>query len=417
MAAKAPSTKIRDYVAKYSNKSSGAGYRGAIESFLRSAFDLDKKDSNGNKHDYESLLVQYLTDKKRDHSNDVKKFSEKLIRESRSKQSARQILTYAVKFLRVQGVIVLPEFVQDIKRECKGGAATIDESLTNEMICRILHGADVRNRAIFLVAASSGLRIGELLSLSMNDINFDSTPVRVTVRADKAKNKHARFSFITTEAYDAVKAWLKHRDSYLLESAKHNQNLMKSGHKTAPVKTDSDLLFPVSDSSVNAAWESCLIKAGLHEKNKVKAFKFHSLRKFFYSRLAMALPEKLVQALVGHNGYLDGSYLRITPEYAGAEYQKVQDVLTCCVPETVKAKITTLEKETANLQKNDATQYESIEYLRSINKSMEKRMVEMQERLTAMERAISRGSQVLQGDPVTAEAIKKMIAEQLAKQK
>lgn len=384
MAAKATSTKIRDYVSKYSNASSGAGYKGAIESFLRSVYELDKKDSSGNRHDYEALLVQYLGDKKRNHSQDVKTFSEKLIRESKSKQSARQILTYAVKFLRVQGIVVLPEFVQDIKRECKGGAATIDETLTNELICKILRGADVRNRAIFLVAASSGLRIGELLSLTMDDISFDSHPVMVKVSADRAKNKHARFSFITYEAADAVKAWMKHRDAYLLESAKHNQNLMKAGHKTAPVKTDSNLLFPVSDSSVNAAWESCLIKAGLHAKNKEKVFKFHSLRKFFYSRLAMALPEKLVQSLVGHNGYLDNSYLRVTPEYAGAEYLKVQDVLTCCVPESIKATIKTLERETEQLARQDATQYESIEYLRETNAKLQEQILDMGKRMDNM---------------------------------
>lgn len=392
MATKVGSTKIGDFVAKYSNKSSGAGYRSSIESFLRSTYNLEKQDVEKKKPDYEILLDQYLADKKRKHSEDVKKFSEKLIQDSRSKQSARQILTYAVKFLRVHGVIVLPEFVQDIKRECKGGAATLDETLTNELICKILQTADVRNRAIFLCAASSGLRIGELLSLSMNDIKLDSIPVKITIKASMAKNKTARFTFITPEAADAVQAWLKVKDSYLIQSAKHNQNLIdRAGQaakkdqnkiiKSSPVKTDSDLLFPVSDSQVNASWEACLIKAGLHVKGENKSFKFHSLRKFFYSRLAMALPEKLVQALVGHNGYLDGSYLRVTPEYAGAEYLKVQDVLTCCVPETVKSTIKTLTVKTEELRKSDGIQYESIEYLRSVNREQQEAIATMREQI------------------------------------
>lgn len=374
---------IADYVAKYSNPSSGAGYKGAIESFLRCTYGLKKEDRKN--HDYEALLVQYLNDKNRKHSEDIKAFSVYLIKNSKSKQSVRQVLTYAVKFLKAQGVVILQDFVQDIKRETKGGSATIDETLTNEIICKILQGADVRNRAIFLVAASSGLRIGELLSLSMKDINLDSNPVRLIVRADKSKNKHARFTFITTEAKDAVQAWLKNKDSYLKQSAKHNQNLIAAGVKTAPVKTDSDLLFPVTDSSVNAAWESCLIKAGLHAKGESKSFKFHSLRKFFYSRLSMALPEKLVQALVGHNGYLDGSYLRITPEYAACEYLKVMDVLTCCIPERVKESIKTLTIETAELKKQDATQYESIEYLRNVNKAQSDALKAQQAQLNELQ--------------------------------
>ena len=379
---KATSHLIADYVAKYSNPSSGAGYKGAVESFLRCTYGLKKEERKT--HDYEGLLVDYLNDKKRKHSEDIKTFSEYLIKNSKSKQSVRQVLTYAVKFLKSQGVVILQDFIQDIKRECKGGAATIDETLTNEMICKILQGADVRNRAIFLVAASSGLRIGEMLSLSMKDINLESNPARITIRADKSKNKHARFTFITTEAKDAVQAWIKNMDAYLLNSSKHNQNLMAAGIKTAPVKTDSDLLFPVTDSSVNAAWTACQIKAGFHAKGESKSFKFHSLRKFFYSRLSMALPEKLVQALVGHNGYLDGSYLRITPEYAACEYLKVMDVLTCCIPERVKESIKTLTIETAQLKKQDETQYESIEYLRSVNQQQQKQISAMMQNLTRL---------------------------------
>jgi len=378
--------KIAAYVSKYSNRSSGAGYRTSIQAFLRCTYGLKLHDENKVKliHDYEKLLDDYLNDKNRKHSEDVKAFSEYLVRASSSKQSARQLLTYAAKFLRAQGITVLPEFIQDIKRETKGGSESIDETLTNEMICRILQGADVRNRAIFLCAASSGLRIGELLSLSMSDINLDSQPVRITVRAAKSKNKHSRFTFITPEALTAVRAWLKVKETYLVQSSKHNRNLIKAGISN-PVKTDSDLLFPVSDSQVNASWEACLIKAGLHVKGEGKSFKFHSLRKFFYSRLAMALPEKLVQALVGHNGYLDSSYLRITPEYAAAEYLKVQDVLTCCVPETVKETIKSLVIETAALKKQDGVQYESIEYLRSVNTAQQDAIKDMQARIEKIE--------------------------------
>ena len=157
----AGSGKIAAYVAKYSNAGSGAGYKNAIEAFLRCIFKLDKADKAG--HNYEDLLDQYLEDKKRNRSADVKVFSECLIKESVSKQSARQRLTYAVKFLRAQGVSILDEDVQDIKREAKGGAATVDKALTAGVICQAIKGADVRNRAIILVLASSGLRVGELV--------------------------------------------------------------------------------------------------------------------------------------------------------------------------------------------------------------------------------------------------------------
>ena len=64
---KAESRKIADYVAKYSNASSGAGYKSAIETFLRSTYNLPKNDNDGKRatYDFESLLTQYLDDKTR----------------------------------------------------------------------------------------------------------------------------------------------------------------------------------------------------------------------------------------------------------------------------------------------------------------------------------------------------------------
>lgn len=389
MAKQKASGKIAAYVAKYSNASSGAGYRSAIEAFLRSVYGLERKDSEGRKitHDYEGYLDQYLSDKNRKHSEDVKTFSEYLVRESKSKQSARQVLTYGCKFLRAQGIQIDAEFVQDIKRETKGGSQTVAESLTNEMICHALRGASVRDRAIILTLASAGLRIGECLSLSVDDIKLDETPVRIVIRAAKAKNKHARFTYCSQEAKEAIAAWLKVRDSFLLESAKHNQNLIKAGKYEAS-QVDNKLLFPVSDSQINSSWEVCLKKAGLYKvdaETKRNIYRLHSLRKFFYSRLSNSImPEKLVAYFVGHLTDLGNKYYIPTEEFAGAEYLKVEDLLTCCIPEKAKAAIKTLEIKAASLEKQDAIQYESIEYLREVNKKNEARLDSMQETVDAL---------------------------------
>lgn len=125
-----------------------------------------------------------------------------------------------------------------------------------------------------------------MCSPDLREIDRDSKPVIITVRANKAKNKQARFTFITQDAEEAVRAWLKNRDEYLNQSAKHNKNLLKAGIKTAPVIPESILLFPVSDSQINQAWETCLKKAGLRAKDAESGrnvYRLHSLRKFFIS--------------------------------------------------------------------------------------------------------------------------------------
>lgn len=402
MATKPESKKIAEYVARYSNKSSGAGYKGAIESFLRSAYNLPKTDDKGKKasYDYESLFEQYITDDKRNHGKDVKAFVECLNRVSKSKQSTRQILTYAVKFLRSHGVTISPDFVQDIKRETKGGAETIAKPLSGDKICHALKGASVRDRAIILCLASSGLRIGELLSLDMKDIDLNSNPVMITIRASKSKNKHSRFTFITPEAADAVRLWLDNRAEYIKASSKHNQNLIAM-NRSAPVQTDSNLLFPVSDSMINAAWETCLRKAGLYlqdEDTGRNIYRLHSLRKFFDTTLSNTdMPEKLVQYFIGHLSELENKYYVPTIEHASAQYLKYQDSLSCCTDERTKAKINGLAIRTEELEtiveevkEDKKEQRESIEYLRAMHKKDQENIAIMQKAIEGISAQVAR---------------------------
>lgn len=363
----------------------------AIESFLRCAYDLPKQDDSGKKiiHDYESYLDQYLKDENRNQSADITAFSQKLAKESKSSQSARQILTYAAKFLRAHGVAASHDDVLDMKREMKGGAPTVAEPLDGDKICQALRGSNVRDRAIILTLASSGMRIGEALSLDMSDIKLDETPVRIIVRAAKAKNKHPRFTFCSNEARDAIKVWLKNRDAFLLESSKHNQNLIaingeqkyekdsKRVVKSAPVKTTSNLLFPVSDNQINSAWETLLRKAGLFQvdsETKRNIYRLHSLRRFFDTRLGTktGMKEKMIQYFMGHLSQLENKYYVPELEDAREQYLKAQDALICCVPEEARSKIRTLEKITAELEEtteglkeDKETQKEANQLLRS----------------------------------------------------
>src|SRR5208337_2369343 len=98
--------KISDFTNKYSNKSTAAGYKNAIESFLRCINNLPKKNEAGKKipHDYETLFDQYLKDKKRDRNADITTFANCLKAEAVSAQSARQVMTNARYFLNAHGI-------------------------------------------------------------------------------------------------------------------------------------------------------------------------------------------------------------------------------------------------------------------------------------------------------------------------
>jgi len=65
-------------------------------------------------------------------------------------------------------------------------------------------------RAFFLVTATSGLRRGEVLNLTFNDVDFANR--MLIPRCHTGRTKRSWFSFYNEEAEEALKEWLKERE-------------------------------------------------------------------------------------------------------------------------------------------------------------------------------------------------------------
>lgn len=66
------------------------------------------------------------------------------------------------------------------------------DPLTKEILVRVLSILSLKLRCVFLIAISSGMRIGEIGALRLSDIDFSSTPTRVVVRAETTKTREER---------------------------------------------------------------------------------------------------------------------------------------------------------------------------------------------------------------------------------
>lgn len=129
---------------------------------------------------------------------------------------------------------------------------------------------------IVLLALNTGLRRGEILTLSWGDIDLGRNLVRV--RAASAKNGRARYVPLNAEARSALTKWAEQ----------------------AP---QGEKVFPVSD--IKTSWGSILRAADIQQ------FRFHDLRHHFASRLVMkAVDLNSVRELLGH------ADLKMTLRYA-----------------------------------------------------------------------------------------------------
>lgn len=130
-------------------------------------------------------------------------------------------------------------------------------------------------KPVVLLAMNTGLRKGELLSLTWHNINFETR--QLTVRGELAKSGQTRHIPLNDEALTILQKWkMQQANSYWVFSGKNGQ--------------------PIKD--IKTAWASVLRRA------RITHFRFHDLRHHFASQLVMAEVDlNTVRQLLGHSDY------------------------------------------------------------------------------------------------------------------
>jgi integrase len=332
--------KIADYLKHYSNASTAGGYSSAVYTFLDHIYGKQRKGAHATadeKEQYEKLVDKYQKSK-RNYSEDMAGFVVSL--QTRPPLSARQTFTFTKGFFDYYDLELPAKDLKFIRHKLpKGNVRTIDKDMDTETIRVILQHLDVKGRALILVLASSGLRINEALTVTLDDIDFKSKPTCITIRGENSKTGDNRITFISNEATQAVNEWLKVRADYIRSSANRNNGLVKTGRGKAKTNEDDGRLFPFSDQNASALWDNALINAGLLSWDKStnrKQLHYHQFRKFFISQLSLIVSKEIGEMLAGHAGYLTGAYRRYTKKQLAEEYLKGQHLLTIQAPKELQ---------------------------------------------------------------------------------
>jgi integrase len=376
--------KIADYLKNYSNATTSACIACAIYNYLDHIY--GKKHRKGNrvsneeKAFYEKLVNKYLKEK-RNYSEDMTGFVVSL--QTRPPLSARQTFSLAQGFFSYYDRELSAKDLKFIRHKLpKGNVRTVDKDMDTETIRVILQHLDVKGRALILVLASSGMRINEALSVTLDDIDFKSKPACITIRGETSKNGENRITFISDEATQAVNEWLKVRTDYIRSSANRNNGLVKTGRGATKSNEDDGRLFPFSDQNASALWNNAITKAGLFSRDKNtnrKQLHYHQLRKFFISQLSLIVSKEIGETLAGHEGYLTGAYRRYTKKQLAEEYLKGQHLLTIQAPKELqgiesefKAKIQTHEGILTNIVKENIELKQQVQDLTATVSNLQK---------------------------------------------
>ena len=176
---------------------------------------------------------------------------------------------------------------------------SLPRAIASHDVIKMLSVIDnIRDRALILMLLRTGMRIGELLNIGINDVDLSERTIKIY---EGDKNSIGRVVYFSDDARDALAVWLKERD-----------------------KQKSFLFYGMKGGLTYSAARVRVIKyfkkAGLSEKG----YTVHCLRHTFATDLLNAgMRLECLQQLLGHSK-LDVTriYARLTDKTREQEYFK-----------------------------------------------------------------------------------------------
>jgi integrase len=188
--------------------------------------------------------------------------------------------------------------------------------------------------ALILTLLSSGMRLAEALNLRVSDLELDSTPVRVHIKAEYSKTKRNRVGFISDEAKEAIKDILYDLAPIAQEGGENRKHVARPKVAAPPGRYVFDYTGDIWQREKLAILNFVRVRerAGLSEKfedyqSTFHKVHFHLFRKFFLTKGSDVIGEHAAHALIGHSFYMD-TYYRKSDEERRADYLKLMPYLT-----------------------------------------------------------------------------------------
>jgi len=214
---------------------------------------------------------------------------------------------------------------------------SIDQAPTREEVKKIMLRSKLDTKAAIAMLASSGMRIGELVSLTVSDISFGEPgqPSKITLKAAMTKTRKRRLTYISGEGTELLREYLGDR-----------------------IKDPDAKLFSAGQDALYMKLMRATDRAGLKRKVDKESRRFalhpHCYRKYFFSNMLSAgIDRGITEGFMGHRFGEDSAYLRMSDKELLEQYSKAADRLTFLTSENsgaLKSRMEQLEDENKDLK-------------------------------------------------------------------
>jgi integrase len=372
--------RVGGWLDTYKSPNTIRNFKGALRHFFETVYGSATLDLETLDKQAETYFTQ-----KRDYGKDVQTFLNTI--EDQAPKTVRLKVSAVRIFLSENDVELKTKFWKRVRRKVKGSRArTIDRAPTPKELRRIINHLPIQGKALSLMLESSGMRIGEALQLRADEMELNRKPCAIRLRGEITKSGEPRLTFISREAVEVLEEWLNVREQYL-EFACQKSNL----HHKEP---DDPRLFPFKDTTAYYLWNKALEKAKLMERDPSTnraTIHFHVLRKVFRSQLGLVIPIDIVEALMGHEGYLQDVYKRYPDpdKELAKQYVKGEHALLVYTESAEVSKLKVeIEKGKEELQILVNTLTSKSIRLEEENKDLKRRIQRTEEKLSEIEKLI-----------------------------
>jgi len=327
--------RVESFLNLYRSKSTKYSYSSSLKCFFGFLY--------GEGEDLESQAERYFAEE-RSFEKDLTEYLNFL--KGRPPKTISLYLT-AIKMFMMENEVELSQAAwrRVGRRRPKGKRArTLDVVPNNKELKRIISHMPIQGKGLYLLLASSGMRIGEALQLQLDDLDLENS--HITIRGEYTKTGEPRHAFFSQETREYLEEWLRNRENYLGQatgrSALHKRRV-----------AEDNRVFPYEINTAYFMWNTALKKSGNSERDKStnrRKIHPHVLRKFFRTRMGAVIPVDVVEALMGHEGYLTEVYRRYTVEDLGKFFKQGEHALTVFGGVAEAEKIEELRKDRDKLQ-------------------------------------------------------------------
>jgi integrase len=353
---------INDFLRQFESQSTKNSYQSSFKQFFRLIYpEVDHNTLN-------EKSLQYLSEN-HDYQADIIRYRESL--ESKAPMTVVVRLSAIRTYLEENGIEFSKRFFKRVGGR-RTEAISEEKVPTNEELRRIVEYMPLQGKAVTLLLSSSGMRLNEALSLRVDDIDFNSSPVRIKVRGENTKTKKTRITFMSQESKEAVKEWLNFKPQYIEQADGRSAHYLRN--------YDVNLLFPFTSANFEALWTNTLTKAQMNERDpqtRRLLYRPHNLRKFFITAVRHSGIDE-AECMAGHQTGLAKIYADVNNK-SDAE-KKLAETYRKAEPEL------SIYKQTAEITKLQIQVNEGDRKIDQLIRNLSVENAELKEKLNGLER-------------------------------